>query len=138
MIQMFIVLEIGSTTRIRKRLSQFIWAQPFASMTYHAFPNITIGAAESHLHHTWSHKWVRGEWFNLIYTDDWDLIGNATYSGDLPPDIILMNGTWHRTREQRNVYLRDLLQWTLSGLVTEEDVFYNMLLGLVDVTGLPP
>ena len=133
-----LLTKIGSTHDIRKRLSKYIWAQPFASMTYHAFPNITIRAAERHLHHTWDNERVRGEWFNLIYTDDWYLIGNVTYSVDLPPDINVVMGTWHRTREQRNVYLRDLLQWTLSGLVTEADVFFNVLLGLVDVTGLPP
>ena len=131
--------KIGSTIHIRRRLSIYIWAQPFASMTYHAFPNQTIRAAESHLHHTWDNEWVRGEWFNLIYTHDWYLIGNVTYHGNLPPDINLVRGTWHRTREQRHVYLHDLLQWTLSGLVTVEDVLFNILLGLVDVnTGLPP
>ena len=107
-------------------------------MTYLALPHQTIRQKEIDVQENdWDNNWKVGEWFNLSYPNDWNEIENATYTGDILPRIHRMAGEWHRTLEQRRVLRREIDLWMELGLVSDVDIAFNHLLGLVDENDLP-
>ena len=128
--------KTGSTIGIRVRLSKYTYAQVFANMIYHAIPSLNIRAGELALQQEWDPYWKVGEWYALHYPGHWYQIGNATLVNH--PNIEFLHGIWHRTREQTSIFMHDLISWRNMGLVSNADIIYNHLCGLVDVvTGMP-
>ena len=128
----------GVSRGLNKRLSDYTYAQPYANMTYHAFPHRTIRQQELDIQNVWDPYWKVGEWYALSYPEDWYTIGNLTYP--LPTNIQgiqFEQGVYHRTREQTNILRHNLVMWYNLGLVTNFDIAINILRGLVDNTGMP-
>ena len=125
----------GVSRGIRKRLSDYIYAQPFASMKYHAIPSLTIRQDENALQQEWDPYWKVGEWYALDYIEHWYQIGNATLV--VHPNIAFLRGVYRRTVEQGGILRHDLMTWRNMGLVSNADIVYNYWCGLVDNTGMP-
>jgi len=133
-----LLTKTGSTIDIRHRMSKYTYAQVFANITYHAIPSLSIRADELALQQDWHPYWKVGEWYALDYPEDWYQVGNATYSLVIHPNIEFLHDIWYRTLEQTNIYRHDLEMWQNMGLVSDADIVYNHLCGLVDVvTGMP-